>query len=270
MNKIENLKSTILVMSKNYIRTSDNYNPLKYARGSKLIDESFINSNLPEINFSKNLKEWKENEKKGNKNIKQFDDYLSKAKYQLENSETNKIFNDWKINNTNNSNSNSFRNSIDNITGPNFHYSSDSLPNQIGCHNINNTPNNFLVGNSNANLCRSSINYNKNFNASNNGSTNYYSKYEYKENMSSFLSSESQAAPITNQSENMSLHNTREVSSSNDGFFVNRNPVCSQHPNKQIENQNNNTFNKTVPISYSSNFNLSEFYNINNLKFPKQ
>lgn len=82
LKKYDNLRTKFQQISSNYVRQSENYNPLKYVRGSKLMDESFINSNFPELDFSQNLKEWKDKEKNGKKGVLTYEEYLKKAKDQ--------------------------------------------------------------------------------------------------------------------------------------------------------------------------------------------
>ncbi len=80
IKKYENINSRFSSISSTYKRAPENYNPLKYIRGSKLIDEVFIQSNFPELNFSENLKEWKEKEKSEKKVVLSYEDYLKQAK----------------------------------------------------------------------------------------------------------------------------------------------------------------------------------------------
>ncbi len=83
LKKYDNLRGRFQQISSNYKRPPDNYNPLKYVRGSKLMEEGFINSNFPELDFSKDLKEWNDKEKDGKKKgVLTYEEYLKKAKDQ--------------------------------------------------------------------------------------------------------------------------------------------------------------------------------------------
>ena len=99
LKKSENLKSRFQQVSSNYRRPPDNYNPLKYVRGSKLMDEGFINSNFPELDFSKDLKEWKDKEKNGKKGVLTYEEYLKKAKEQRLGAEGGKPISDSNLSN---------------------------------------------------------------------------------------------------------------------------------------------------------------------------
>jgi len=283
MNKIESLKSAIQTISSNYKRQSDNYNPLKYVRGSKLIDESFLNSNFPELNFSKNLKEWKENQKKEKKNNLDFDDYLSKAKSEMQNAEAKNNFNIWKNFNNNSSNPDFSKNSSDKVIGPTNSYSSDNLPKQNGFDVPTNAPNkNAIVTNSNGNLDNNTNSnnnlYTNNLNYNNNEGFINYSSSDFKEKQLNYSVGANQAAPLYNLYENNSLQksnlNTNQTVQAvahtyNHGFYLNRDLVYDQFPINQIDNMKNNNFSNTFPSTNAGNFDMNEFYNVNNLYFPK-
>lgn len=297
MNKIDNLKSNINAISKNYRREADNYNPIKYVRGSKLIDESFIYSNFPELNFSKNLKEWKENQKNGKKNKTTFEDYLSKAKAEMQSAEAQNSFLNWSNGNKNSSNQISAKNSNENLTGikgaanyfssisnSNNAYENYQKQNSLNCQTI--TVNSDACSqNPNGNLNKNNNN-NNNFYSSNSSDNknfigyNYYSSDDYKENKVNNSIPGNQAAPLFNCFENASLQNlnlngNQTVKAAaggysyNNGFGLNANSSFGYNPNCQFDYKINTNFNNTFSSANAGGLNMNEFYNVNNLNFPK-
>ncbi len=296
MNKIESLKSKIKAISSNYKRKTD-YNPMKYVRGSKLIDESFIYSNFPELNFSKNLKEWKENEKNGKKNVMSYEDYLSKGKAEMQNAEAarNSLSTNWGSNiNKNASNPNSAKSSNDNLTGSstatNFSYSNENFQNRnslnLNCQtNTINNDTRYAITDANVINSNLSANYSFTLNDSIKNNVCYHnnlSSADFKENKINNSIPGYQAAPIFNpyQNQNGSFQNMNPIVANqsasaggygfNNGFGISTNLTSGSNSNYQFDYRSDSNLNNTFTSSNTKNiFNMKDFYNVENLNFPK-
>jgi len=285
MKKYENLKSRFQSISSTYKRPPENYNPLKYIRGSKLMDESFVNSNFPELNFSSNLKEWKDKEKSGKKGVLSYEEYLKKAKDERKNLEKVSEINQGNNNNVNNENLSSSYNRKS--TGK-FTY--EDYKNQKGLNSQNTggnkgidfdkptqnfknecakTNNNFFNNN---NLAFGNINENKNidplnFSIPKNTAPIEDNPYEQISLDNLNLNSNNINNRISNnyqynmgnpnfqgyQSNTMNNYNFNQGFPSNN--FRNQNDINNQgYPSNNYKNQNNAN---------------DDFWNINSLSFPK-
>jgi len=286
LKKYDNLKTKFKQIDSTYRRPSENYNPLKYVRGSKLIDESFINSNFPELDFSQDLKEWKDKEKNGKKGVLTYEEYLKKAKDQRlsaggaqPNSNMNvvnqggNLATDFsKLPNQNKSGSNKF--SYDDYKKQkslNAHSNYDNQPAASYSPNVNFNANNDLdFSKINNNFSFNNKANNKfeplNFNVPDNSGAAELNPYE---NISLDNLNLNSNNPYNQQAIN--YNNNNMGNNTNYGFGHSNFPINNNNnynnqgfPQNNVMNPNNNNNNKN-----NKNNSNNDFFNINNLDFPK-
>jgi hypothetical protein len=272
MRKMENLKSKFQSIDNSYRRPSDNYNPLKYIRGSKLMDEGFINSNFPELDFSKNLKEWKDNEKSGKKAVLSYEEYLKKAKE--ERLSSNKV-------NENPSNfpQNPIKNVSEQKNSGKFSYEDykKKLTMNSSTNNKNN-PQDFSNQNNFGNSQNSNIemDFNRITNNFSTGKNNPKINSVANSNLNP-LNFDVNEAPISdNPYERINIDNLNLNPNNNLNYNFNNMNFAQNYGfnNFPQSNQgmNNNNFNHNFNnLNNNNNFNQTnnDFFNINNLNFPK-
>lgn len=275
MKKYENLRSRFQTISSNYKRPPENYNPLKYVRGSKLIDEGFIHSNFPELNFSENLKEWKEKEKSGKKGVLTYEEYLKKAKEERLNAEGKQAPSNFSNQNPNLSKSSNSNAPASSSSGK---FSYEDYKKQKGLNVQNTTPNKLPNQTPPTNNNNMSFNPGRDSLDFNNINNNFSYSHNNKLDPLNFNMPDNSPAAELNPYENIGLDNLNlnvhnpynqsgnsynQMSNAGFGFGGNNNfPMNNYNNTFPYNNQNNNNNNP------NNNMN-NDFFNINNLSFPK-
>lgn len=252
------------------------------------MDESFINSNFPELDFSQNLKEWKEKEKNGKKGVLTYEEYLKKAKEQRLSSEGKQSFNNTNSNNQAGYLPSDLSRSPNQGSSSSNKFSYEDYKKQKGLNHPSNSgqpssysPNANFNANPNNDMDFNKIN--NNFSFSNNA--NKFEPLNFNNQPEN--SGPAEINPYENISlENLNLnsnnrynqqainynnyHNNNMGIQSNYGYGGHSNfPLNSNIPNQGFP-QNNviNPYNNNNNNKNNNNIN-NDFFNINNLDFPK-
>jgi hypothetical protein len=296
LNKFTNIKTTLDKISKNYKRPDEQYNPLKYIRGSKLLDESFITSNFPNLDYSKKA----DKDDIGEKKVKNHEDYLKKAKEErLKNESSNQNKNKNETNNNNessnkfiqdylqkqktmnNNNNNNNQKNTNNMTTDNDFFNiknNFSNNNDDFRNNLKKDPFEFSMpssddnpyGNIDLNTTNTHINLNRNsyansgFNFGNNSNNNNFpgignTYYGQQPNNNFPMNQNYNMNMNAGNMANFAMNNPNmNNAASNHMTMNNMNTAMNAMNNMNLNNNNNN-----------NNKNNMDFFDINNLNFPK-